>query len=139
MDINITTTLSVSVIYVAILGLVFVPMTIYVGIYRVKHQIDIGDAGDKAMLRRIRGQANFIEQVPLAVVLLVCMELMGASNALLHGLGITLVLARISHYLGLTRIGPFLARPAGMVGTFAVYIISAVWILMSVLTHTPFE
>lgn len=125
--------LSVTPIYIAVLGLMFVPLTLRVGLYRLKNKIDIGDGNDDTLLRRIRCQANFVETVPLAVVLLVVMELMGAGSTWLHALGATLVIARVLHFLGLSRMGPFQARPLGMVGTFIVYLVASGWILYSAL------
>ena len=125
--------LSVTPIYLAILGLMMVPFTLRVGLYRFKNKIDIGDGGDDGMLRLMRGQANFVETVPLAAILLVSMELMGAGDTWLHALGALLVIARGSHYIGLTKLGPFVCRPLGMVGTITVYLVSAGWILFEAL------
>jgi uncharacterized membrane protein YecN with MAPEG domain len=121
--------LSVIPLYAAVLGLIFIPLTLRVGMYRIKNKVDIGDAGDKELLRRIRCQANFVETVPIALALLICMELMGASSTWLHSLGGLLVAARVAHFLGLSRLGPFALRPAGMIGTFLTYLLSAGWIL----------
>lgn len=131
MDMNFTTLLTVTPIYIAILGLLLVPMTLYVGLYRVKNKVDIGDNADKYLMRRIRSHANFVETVPLAVVLLLTAELMGASSILLHSLGATLVIARILHFIGLSGIGPFFGRPIGMFGTLGVYLVTSIWILVA--------
>lgn len=133
MDINFTTLLSVTPIYIAILGLLLVPMTLYVGMYRVKNKVDIGDNADKQLIRRIRSHANFIETVPLALILLITIELMGASSVLIHSLGATLVIARVLHFIGLSGIGPFFGRPIGMFGTWAVYLVASIWILVALL------
>ncbi len=126
--------LSVTPLYIALLGLIWIPVTLRVGLYRAKNQILIGDGGDAEMLRRIRGQGNFIETVPLAVIMLVMMEVLGASDTWLHALGATLVIARLLHYVAMTEIGPGAGRPIGMFATLAVYLVSAVWILIDVLT-----
>jgi uncharacterized membrane protein YecN with MAPEG domain len=126
--------LSVTPIYIALLGLIMVPITARVGLYRVGSKIDLGDGGDETLLRLMRSQANFVETVPLAIVLLVVMELMGAGDTWLHVLGATLLAARIIHYLALSELGPFLGRPIGMVGTFVVYLGSSGWILYSLLS-----
>ena len=133
MELPTTSLLSVTPIYLAILGLFFIPITMRVGLYRVGNKIDIGDGGDDTMLRLIRSQANFCETVPLAAVLLVAMELMGAVNGWLHALGAILVFGRLSHYLGLSGMGPFIGRPLGMVATFTVYLVGSGWILYSLL------
>ena len=133
MDINLPVTLSISSIYVALLGLLFVPITMRIGLYRSKNKIDIGDAGDKKLLRMVRSHANFTETVPLALILLVILELTGGSQTLLHAMGVTLVVSRVLHYIGLSRIGPFIARPIGMLGTMTVYVVCSVALLYALI------
>ena len=65
---------------VALLGLLFIPLTIRAGLYRAKSGIFLGDGGDLELQRRVRGQGNFIETVPIALILLVVMELSGAGS-----------------------------------------------------------
>jgi uncharacterized membrane protein YecN with MAPEG domain len=48
-----------------------------------------------------------------------------------HSLGSALVLARISHYLGITELGPFALRPLGMFSTVIVVAVSSIGILLS--------
>jgi len=119
-------TVNVAPIYIALLGLMFVPMTMIIGFYRFKNKIDIGDNGDKKLFRMIRSQANFVETVPIAAILLLTMDLLGASDALIHAMGATLVISRLLHYVGLSRLGPFIARPLGMIGTFTVYVVCSI-------------
>ena len=125
--------LSVTPLYAALLGLVFIPFTMRVGFYRLSSKIFVGDGGDPEMVRRMRAQANFVETVPLALILIIVMELMGASNNWLHGLGALLFVARVLHYLGMSGLGPEVGRPIGMFGTIATYLVSCGWILYSIL------
>ena len=129
---ELVTSITVIPIYIAILGLLFVPFTVRAGLYRAKSKIFIGTGDDPEMVRRMRGQANFIETVPIALILLLTMELLGAADTWLHVLGISLVLGRISHYLGLTELGPQLLRVVGMLATLIPILVSAVWILVDV-------
>ena len=76
-------------------------------------------------------QGNFIETVPLAEVLILLMELLGANGTWLHALGILLVGGRLLHYLGITGLGPFLCRPIGMFATLSVYLVAPLWILIN--------
>ena len=123
--------LSITPIYAALLGLLFLPFTLRVGFYRLKSKILIGEGDDPEMLRRIRGQGNFVETVPLALLLLLILELCGAGNNWLHALGALLVFGRTTHYLGLTELGPRVLRPVGMVSTMLVYLVSCGWILLN--------
>lgn len=121
--------LSVTPIYAALLGLLFVPFTLRVGLYRVKHKVNLGDGNDPELLRRIRGQGNFIETVPLLLILLIMMEVLGASDTWLHVLGSALVIGRVLHYLSVTEMGPFIGRPIGMSATLIIYLVASLWIL----------
>jgi len=124
----------ISTLYVAVLGLMFIPFTAYVGAYRAKNNILIMDGGDPEMTRRIRAQANFIETVPLAVILIILMEINGAGSTWLHSLGAVLVVARFVHYLTMvTNPANAVPRALGMLGTISVYLVSSIWLLTQVL------
>ncbi|MDB3989697.1 MAPEG family protein [Pseudomonadales bacterium] len=125
--------LSITPIYIALLGILFVPFTMRVGLYRVKNEIIIGDGKDEELIRRIRGQGNFVETVPLAVVLLLLMEILGAGDTWLHALCALLVGGRFLHYLGITELAPSICRPAGMFATLSIYFVAPIWILMDML------
>lgn len=125
--------LNVTPVYVAALGLIFIVLTMRAGLYRVKTKIFIGVGDDSEMLRRVRGQANFTETVPIAMSLLVIMELLGASDIWLHFLGGALLVGRIAHYLGLTLLAPVSFRAVGMTVTLVTILISSIWVLSSVL------
>ncbi len=116
-------------IYAALLGLFFILITMRVGRYRLKSKIFIGDGGDDEMLRRMRGQANFVETVPLAFILIILMELNYAPEVWLHGLGAVLLTARVLHYIGLALSGPPACRVVGMLGTIGCIAVSAIWLL----------
>ena len=125
--------LSITPIYIALLGILFVPFTMRVGLYRVKNEIIIGDGKDEELIRRIRGQGNFVETVPLAVVLVLLMEILGAGDTWLHALCALLVGGRLLHYLGITELAPSICRPAGMFATLSIYFVAPIWILMDML------
>ncbi|MGH1373328.1 MAG: MAPEG family protein [Cellvibrionaceae bacterium] len=128
---DLSTFLSITPLYIAILGLLFIPFTLRAGLYRAKTKIYIGTGDDPELLRRVRGQANFVETVPIALILFVAMELMGASDLWLHILGGSLVVGRIAHYIGLTQLGPPVLRVFGMIATIATILVSSVWIIVS--------
>ena len=131
MEMTNVTHLSITPFYIALLGILFLPFTLRVGLYRVKNNISIGDGQDDELIKRNRGQGNFIETVPLAVMLILLMELLGASSTWLHALGVLLVGGRILHYLGITGLGPFICRPIGMFATLSIYLVAPGWIFIN--------
>jgi uncharacterized membrane protein YecN with MAPEG domain len=131
MEMTNVTHLSITPFYIALLGILFLPFTLRVGLYRVKNNISIGDGQDDELIKRNRGQGNFIETVPLAVMLILLMELLGASSTWLHALGVLLVGGRILHYLGITGLGPFICRPIGMFATLSIYLVAPAWIFIN--------
>ncbi len=128
-----TSILSITPIYIAVLGLLFVAITARIALYRTKSRISLGTGGDPEMLRRMRGQANFVETVPMALFLLVAMEMLGASNTWLHALGLTLVLGRVVHYFGLIKLAPLSFRIFGIGVTLLTILLGSIWILIDVL------
>jgi hypothetical protein len=59
--------------------------------------IYLGDGGDQALLRVIRGHANFAEYVPLALLMMGFLEVARFSIYVLHALGIVLLVGRLLH------------------------------------------
>lgn len=72
-------------------------------LHRRSHRIGIGHGGDKDLVRKVRAHGNFIEYVPMALLLLGLLELAGLGATWLWALGGTLLLARLLHAWGLSR------------------------------------
>ena len=122
-----TVDIHVTAMFAAILAVLHVIFTMRVGGYRFRSGISLGDGGDKELLNRIRAHGNFIEQVPIALLLLLLNELNGLSDTYLMALGGTLLAARITHYLMIvSRNLPIVLRPVSMIGTLGVILVSGV-------------
>jgi hypothetical protein len=108
----------ITALYAVILGVIAAALIGPIGPLRLKKQISVLDGGDAELLIAMRRHGNFTEHVPLALILMMIVELNGASGTLLHGVGIVLVLARIAHPLGL-KVDDLTAklRLVGAVGT----------------------
>lgn len=120
-------------LYAAVLGLMFVAITLRIAVTRNSRGISLGDGGDHDFNKIIRGHGNFIETTPIALILILLLELQGAASMTLHTLGIALVAGRVSHYLQLTGVvKPLLYRVVGMVLTLSTIIISAFRLLIGV-------
>jgi hypothetical protein len=94
---------SVAALYAAILGLLGAVLTVRVILNRVKTGIQAADGGNAALGQAIRAHANFAEQVPLALLLIVLAELAGTPAGIVHALGVALLLARLASAWGLSR------------------------------------
>lgn len=69
----------------------------------------------------LRVQANFVENVPLAVVVLFLLETGGIGATAVHGFGISLVVCRLLHAWGMSRNpGANYPRLIGAQGTFVI-------------------
>ena len=113
-------------IYAALLALVGVALQQHVGRERLRSGVSLYHGDDEALAVAMRRQANFVEQVPIALVLLAVLELNGASAVWLHGLGGALLLARIVHPFGLEMAeSRRLPRFAGALATLAVVLVAA--------------
>ncbi len=75
----------------------------------------------------LRVQANFVEQVPMALIVLLVLELQGVQPMLIHAFGGSLVLLRLAHAWGLSRDpGATYPRLIGAQGTFLLVSIMSV-------------
>jgi uncharacterized protein len=95
-------------------------LTALVIVQRVRTGIHFLDGGDPTLLRRIRAHGNFSETAPMALLLMLLLELSGVAWAWLVMLGTALLLGRLLHAAGLLGWGGHRARLLGMALTLAV-------------------
>ena len=112
---------AITMLYAGLCAGVLFALSVQVIRQRRRLKVSVGDAGDEELVRCIRAQANFVEYVPIALLLILLLELAGTPAALLHLLGAVLLVGRLLHAWSLTaRSGR--ARVAGMIMTFAVLV-----------------
>jgi uncharacterized protein len=110
-----------TVVFAGILAIMLVFLSVRVSRLRFRHRVGIGDGGKADLARAIRVQGNFAEYVPIALVLLLLVELAGYLPWVVQVLGGALVLGRLLHAFGLSRSsGESPARALGMILTLAV-------------------
>jgi uncharacterized protein len=85
----------------AVLGLVFAALSAWVMAGRLSMGVLHGDGGKQALNRRTRAHANFIEYVPLILLLAALLESGGSSRTLIEVLPVVLVVARLMHPFGM--------------------------------------
>ncbi|GDX85803.1 hypothetical protein LBMAG43_18450 [Methylococcaceae bacterium] len=119
-------------IYAAILGLGFVRLSFLTLRLRRQNKIALGDGGNPQLLRAIRVHSNFAEYVPISLILIYMTESIGAPIYLIHFLGISLLIGRLSHAWGVSQENEnFKFRVFGMIATFNAIIVSSLYILVS--------
>ena len=120
-------TLSLTGFYASLLALLYIGLAINVIRLRKKFKVGINDGGNKDLAKAVRVHGNFAEYVPVALLLLACYELNGASVIVLHALGAMLVAGRALHVIGLSKtIGISMQRQVGMLSTFFVILALAI-------------
>ncbi len=120
--------LTITALYAGLLALILMGLSIWVIRGRGKYRVGLGDGGNPEMQRAIRVQGNFVEYVPICLILIAALESTKASVYGLHALGIILVVARLAHALGLAgAAGTSAGRAVGTVGTFVVLLAGGVW------------
>jgi uncharacterized protein len=93
---------AVTAIYAGILTLISTFLAFQVGGARGRAGVSLGDGGNEALIVAQRRHLNLLEYVPLALILMVIIELNHAPKLWLHVAGIALVIARLSHPMGLS-------------------------------------
>ena len=108
----------------ALAAVALVVLSITVSLHRKKVGVRIGSSEDIALMRRIRAQGNFIEYVPLALILLALAEYRQASAAMLWTIAGLLIVGRSLHVAGILTGRTPLSAP-GMVGTYGALLVGA--------------
>jgi uncharacterized membrane protein YecN with MAPEG domain len=118
----------ITAFYAGLLGLLSIAIAFQAGRLRGKTGISIGDGGNLELLVAMRRHANFVEFVPLALVLIGALELCGASALGIHLLGGGLLLFRVCHAVGLNAENlQSLPRGIGAGGSTLVIVVASLW------------
>ena len=117
----------ITAFYAGLLGLLMLILALRVVAVRRATAIGLGDGGNALLFSRIRIHANAAEYVPLALILMLILEINGGSARWLHVLGIALVVGRLAHVQGLSQSsGTSAGRLVGNVLTWTVILVAAI-------------
>lgn len=126
--------LLITPIYAALLGLIFVVLSIKTIIIRRKNKVAVGDGNNPQLQRAMRVHANFAEYTPIAIILVGFVESLKYNEIIVHILLSLFLLGRIIHAYGLSKIDEdFRFRVFGMVMTFNVITIASGLIIFNFL------
>ncbi len=117
--------MAIFMICAGLLGILGAALALNVGRMRNVKKVSLGDGGDKELQAAIRAHGNFMEFVPICLILI---YLVGGDFQERAGavMAIILVLARLAHaagMLGYMRNG----RVIGAVSTITLLFVAAIW------------
>jgi uncharacterized membrane protein YecN with MAPEG domain len=123
---------TITPLYAALAALLLLFLTFRVIGLRRSKQVAFGDGGVPELVHAIRAHGNFIEYVPIALLLILLVELTGGARGTVHGLGAALIAARLFHLWGVLPVGgPLLGRGLGIVLTLLVILGAAARLLLN--------
>jgi hypothetical protein len=128
------TSLQAAAFWIGVNALFLIFISFHVGRGRIKHKINLGDAGNDDMQRRIRAQGNYIEYAPAALLGLFALAEIGLGAKYVHALGGVFFIVRVAHFLGLgTGLWPR-GRFVGTLGTMLTLLATALLLFWKALS-----
>lgn len=94
---------TVTPLYAALCGFLLIFLSMRIPPLRRRLSIGLGSGDDSSLEQAIRMHGNFIEYVPLALILLAFTEAGGVAPLYLHVAGGTLFVGRLLHAFGLSQ------------------------------------
>ncbi len=94
--------MEITLLYTSLITILTIFLAFKVGIARGKTNTLLGEGDSSELLQSIRSHGNLIEHAPLALLLLLLLEMHGVTDWKLHLLGSSFFLFRILHAYGLS-------------------------------------
>jgi uncharacterized protein len=110
-------TIQITSIYAAVLAIIMIALSSHVSAQRGKANVSILDGGNSELQLRIRRHGNFVENVPMALLVMLLAELDGVGATWIHAAGVLLIVGRILHAIGLRADKATALRLAGGVSS----------------------
>ncbi len=119
-------------LYAAIIGLVFVVLSVRTLLLRRRLGIAIGTGEDPELTRAMRVHSNFAEYVPLALILFYFLEVETDADLWIHVLCVSLIVGRLLHAYGVSQVEEnYRFRMAGMILTLGSIISASTRLIVS--------
>ena len=120
----------------AVLALIYAALSVWVVFGWVGSDTLHGDGGNDTLQKRIRTHANFVEYVPLVLLVIGFYEASGGSRTLTTVLLVLLVVARLMHPVGMfaAKNTPpqFIFRGGGIITTLGILIVASISLLIRI-------
>ena len=96
-------TIPITLIYASIFAFFALVLSFRAGSFRGQSGISLlfGDPQNMELAERVRTHQNFLEYVPMVLIVMAAIEANGGSQTFLHVCGLLLIVARIAHAVGL--------------------------------------
>jgi len=116
--------LPITALYASILMIFALALSIRAGGVRGKTGISVlfGEPPNMELAERVRVHQNFLEYVPLAIILMGIIELNSGNATFLHVFGVVLIFSRIAHAIGLKHDN--MGHPGRVIGAGGTALIS---------------
>ena len=119
-------TLAITALYASIMMIFALALSFHAGGFRGSTGISVlfGNPENMELVQRVRVHQNFLEYVPLALILMGIIEINGGNTTFLHVFGIVLIISRIAHAIGLKHDN--MGHPGRVIGAGGTALISLV-------------
>lgn len=124
----------VSALYAVLSALLLMKFSFDVVRLRMQYRVAYGDGGFSELQSAIRIHGNAVEYIPIAIVLMLFMEMNGAETWMVHICGIVLLAGRLMHYYGFHH-RLFRWRRSGMSATWCALLL----MVLANLWYMPWE
>lgn len=114
-------------LYAGLLGVMLMVLSYLVARQRLRNKVSTGDGGLPCLTGAIRAHGNFVEYVPLALVLILLVEMADQAAVKVHLFGAALVVGRALHAYGIstTPNGKSFGRMWGILLTWLVILLAS--------------
>lgn len=124
----------ITALYASLHMLLLMWLTVHVIKQRRRGKIAYADGGDKMLQIARSAHGNAVETIPIALILMIILELNNGNVYLIHLGGLVLLIGRILHGTGILSEN-FRNRKLGMVFTFA----SQLFLVVANLIYLPYD
>jgi len=122
--------LPITLMYAGIFAIFALVLSFRAGSFRGKSGTSVlyGDPANMELAERVRVHQNFLEYVPIMLILMGLIEANGGASIFLYVVGDLLIIARIAHAIGLKHDNmAHKGRAIGAGGTALITLVSAVY------------
>ena len=94
--------MEITLLYTSLLTILAIFLALRNGVIRGKTKTMLGEGDSPELLQSIRAHGNLMEHAPIALILLLLLEMQGVADWKLHLIGSSFFLCRILHAYGIT-------------------------------------